>query len=122
MTARSTSKRGKSSVRSQDIHSLAFARFMSPVAVLLGILKRFVPESTLRFTEGGRSVIRARNQMDVETSIRRHGMLRPNAKDGVPFVMCPRLKRHGFEPVGDCLESIEAGVNIGGSIQKGRRG
>ena len=45
-----------------------------------------LPGPTLRFTEGDRAVIRVHNQMDVATSIHWHGLLLPNAMDGVPFV------------------------------------
>jgi hypothetical protein len=36
-------------------------------------------------------VIRVHNQMDVETSIHWHGILLPNAMDGVPFVTQPPI-------------------------------
>jgi hypothetical protein len=45
-----------------------------------------LPGPTLRFTEGDHAVIRVHNQMDVETSIHWHGILLPNAMDGVPYV------------------------------------
>jgi len=48
-----------------------------------------LPAPTLRFTEGDHAVIRVHNQMDVETSIHWHGILLPNAMDGVPFVTFP---------------------------------
>jgi FtsP/CotA-like multicopper oxidase with cupredoxin domain len=44
-----------------------------------------IPGPTLRFTEGDHAVIRVHNRMDVETSIHWHGILLPNAMDGVPF-------------------------------------
>jgi FtsP/CotA-like multicopper oxidase with cupredoxin domain len=50
-----------------------------------------LPGPTLRFTEGDRAVIRVHNQMDVETSIHWHGLLLPNAMDGVPFVTQPPI-------------------------------
>ncbi|HEX2770487.1 MAG TPA: multicopper oxidase domain-containing protein [Geobacteraceae bacterium] len=50
-----------------------------------------LPGPTLRFTEGDHAVIRVRNQMDVETSIHWHGILLPNAMDGVPFVTYPPI-------------------------------
>jgi CopA family copper-resistance protein len=50
-----------------------------------------LPGPTLRFTEGDHAVIRVHNQMDVETSIHWHGMLLPNAMDGVPFVTFPPI-------------------------------
>jgi FtsP/CotA-like multicopper oxidase with cupredoxin domain len=46
---------------------------------------------TLRFTEGDRAVIRVHNQMDVETSVHWHGLLLPNAMDGVPFLTYPPI-------------------------------
>lgn len=50
-----------------------------------------LPGPTLRFTEGDRAVIRVHNQMDVETSIHWHGILLPNAMDGVPHVTYPPI-------------------------------
>ena len=50
-----------------------------------------LPGPTLRFTEGDHAVIRVQNQMDVETSIHWHGILLPNAMDGVPFVTYPPI-------------------------------
>lgn len=50
-----------------------------------------LPAPTLRFNEGDHAVIRVHNQMDVETSIHWHGILLPNAMDGVPFVTFPPI-------------------------------
>jgi hypothetical protein len=50
-----------------------------------------LPGPTLRFTEGDHAVIHVRNQMDVDTSIHWHGILLPNAMDGVPFVTYPPI-------------------------------
>ena len=50
-----------------------------------------LPGPTLRFTEGDHAVIRVHNQMDVETSVHWHGLLLPNAMDGVPFVTYPPI-------------------------------
>ena len=50
-----------------------------------------LPAPTLRFTEGDHAVIRVHNQMNVETSIHWHGILLPNAMDGVPFVTQPPI-------------------------------
>ncbi|MFA7059561.1 MAG: multicopper oxidase domain-containing protein, partial [Pedobacter sp.] len=50
-----------------------------------------LPGPTLRFTEGDHAVIRVHNQMDEETSIHWHGILLPNAMDGVPFVTFPPI-------------------------------
>jgi FtsP/CotA-like multicopper oxidase with cupredoxin domain len=50
-----------------------------------------LPGPTLRFTEGDHAVIRVHNQMDEETSIHWHGILLPNAMDGVPFVTQPPI-------------------------------
>lgn len=50
-----------------------------------------LPGPALRFTEGDHAVIRVHNQMDVETSIHWHGILLPNAMDGVPFVTQPPI-------------------------------
>ena len=50
-----------------------------------------LPGPTLRFTEGDHAVIRVHNRMDVETSIHWHGILLPNAMDGVPFVTFPPI-------------------------------
>ncbi len=50
-----------------------------------------LPGPTLRFTEGDHAVIRVHNQLDEETSIHWHGILLPNAMDGVPFVTFPPI-------------------------------
>jgi len=50
-----------------------------------------LPGPTLRFTEGDRALIRVHNQMDVETSVHWHGILLPNAMDGVPFLTYPPI-------------------------------
>jgi CopA family copper-resistance protein len=50
-----------------------------------------LPGPVLRFTEGDRAVIRVHNRMDVETSVHWHGLLLPNAMDGVPFVTQPPI-------------------------------
>lgn len=50
-----------------------------------------IPGPVLRFTEGDRAVIRVHNRMDVETSVHWHGLLLPNAMDGVPFVTQPPI-------------------------------
>lgn len=50
-----------------------------------------LPGPTLRFTEGDHAVIRVHNRMDVETSIHWHGLLLPNAMDGVPHVTYPPI-------------------------------
>lgn len=51
-----------------------------------------IPGPTLRFTEGDTAVIHVRNEMHMETSIHWHGLLVPNAMDGVPFVTYPPIK------------------------------
>ena len=51
-----------------------------------------IPGPTLRFTEGDTAVIHVRNEMHMETSIHWHGVLVPNAMDGVPFVTYPPIK------------------------------
>jgi CopA family copper-resistance protein len=50
-----------------------------------------LPGPTLHFTEGDHAVIRVHNHMDVETSIHWHGILLPNAMDGVPFLTFPPI-------------------------------
>lgn len=50
-----------------------------------------LPGPTLRFTEGDHAIIRVHNRMDVETSIHWHGILLPNAMDGVPFLTQPPI-------------------------------
>lgn len=50
-----------------------------------------LPGPTLRFTEGDHAVIRVHNQMDEETSLHWHGILLPNAMDGVPFLTFPPI-------------------------------
>ena len=61
----------------------------NPVKALT--INRSLPGPTLRFTEGDHAVIRVHNQMDEETSIHWHGILLPNAMDGVPFVTFPPI-------------------------------
>jgi FtsP/CotA-like multicopper oxidase with cupredoxin domain len=50
-----------------------------------------LPGPTLRFTEGDRAVIRVHNQMEVDASIHWHGILLPNAMDGVPDLTYPPI-------------------------------
>jgi FtsP/CotA-like multicopper oxidase with cupredoxin domain len=50
-----------------------------------------LPGPSLRFTEGDHAVIRVHNRMDVATSIHWHGILLPNAMDGVPFLTYPPI-------------------------------
>jgi CopA family copper-resistance protein len=50
-----------------------------------------LPGPSLRFTEGDHAVIRVHNRMDVETSIHWHGILLPNAMDGVPYLTFPPI-------------------------------
>ncbi len=50
-----------------------------------------LPGPPLRFTQGDHAVIRVHNQLDEETSIHWHGILLPNAMDGVPFVTFPPI-------------------------------
>jgi hypothetical protein len=50
-----------------------------------------LPGPTLRFTEGDHAVIHVHNQLAEETSIHWHGILLPNAMDGVPFVTFPPI-------------------------------
>jgi len=50
-----------------------------------------LPGPTLRFNEGDHAIIRVHNQLDEETSIHWHGILLPNAMDGVPFVTFPPI-------------------------------
>ncbi|MCR5890538.1 multicopper oxidase domain-containing protein [Hymenobacter sp. J193] len=45
-----------------------------------------IPAPTLTFNEGDTAVIRVHNQMHMETSIHWHGILLPNAQDGVPYL------------------------------------
>lgn len=52
-----------------------------------------IPGPTLRFTEGDEAVIRVRNELDrEETSVHWHGLLLPNAMDGVPYTTTPPIK------------------------------
>ena len=50
-----------------------------------------VPGPTLRFTVGDEAVIRVHNRMRTETSIHWHGVLLPNAQDGVPYLTTPPI-------------------------------
>lgn len=65
-----------------------------------------LPGPTLRFTEGDHAVIRVHNQMDVETSIHWHGILLPNAMDGVPQLklVASLLTEIGSYSFGVCCE------------------
>ena len=52
-----------------------------------------IPGPTLRFTEGDEAVIRVHNQLSrEETSTHWHGLLVPNAMDGVPYTTTPPIK------------------------------
>lgn len=57
-----------------------------------------VPGPLLRFTEGDEAVIRVHNRLDEDTSLHWHGILVPNAMDGVPHVNYPGIRaRSTFE-------------------------
>ncbi|WP_412062237.1 copper resistance system multicopper oxidase [Rubrivirga sp. IMCC45206] len=57
-----------------------------------------VPGPLLRFTEGDEAVIRVHNRLDENTSIHWHGLILPNAMDGVPHVNFPGIAaRSTFE-------------------------
>lgn len=66
-----------------------------------GILNGGIPGPTLRFREGDVARIRVRNQLQKETtSIHWHGLLLPNAQDGVPYLTTPPIQpgaTHTFE-------------------------
>lgn len=51
-----------------------------------------IPAPTLFFTEGDTAVIHVRNLMEEETSVHWHGILLPNAADGVPYLTTPPIK------------------------------
>ena len=52
-----------------------------------------IPGPTLRFREGDTAVIRVHNALPrEETSIHWHGLLVPNAQDGVPYLTTPPIK------------------------------
>lgn len=51
-----------------------------------------VPGPTLFFTEGDDAVIRVHNTLDVSTSLHWHGILLPNAQDGVPMLTTPPIE------------------------------
>lgn len=51
-----------------------------------------VPAPTLRFTLGDEAVIRVHNTLDVSTSLHWHGLLLPNAEDGVPYLTTPPIE------------------------------
>lgn len=53
-----------------------------------------IPAPTLYFTEGDTAVIKVHNQMDKPTSIHWHGLLVPNAQDGVPFLTTAPVLPH----------------------------
>ncbi|MDT7856428.1 copper resistance system multicopper oxidase [Rubrivirga sp. S365] len=57
-----------------------------------------VPGPLLRFTEGDEAVIRVHNRLDEQTSVHWHGLILPNAMDGVPKVNFPGIEaRSTFE-------------------------
>lgn len=60
-----------------------------------------IPGPTLRFREGDVARIRVHNQLQRETtSVHWHGLLLPNAQDGVPYLTTPPVKpgaTHTFE-------------------------
>ncbi len=64
-------------------------------------LNRGVPGPTLRFTEGDTARVTVRNALTEEsTSIHWHGLLVPNAMDGVPYITTPPIQpgsSHVFE-------------------------
>jgi hypothetical protein len=51
-----------------------------------------IPGPVLRFTEGDIARIRVHNRMNVGTSVHWHGVLVPNAMDGVPYVTFPPIR------------------------------
>ena len=51
-----------------------------------------IPGPVLRFTEGDVARIQVHNRMNVDTSVHWHGVLVPNAMDGVPYVTFPPIK------------------------------
>lgn len=51
-----------------------------------------VPGPLLRFREGDEAVIRVTNELDEDTSIHWHGIILPNAMDGVPKVNFPGIR------------------------------
>ena len=50
-----------------------------------------IPGPVLRFKEGDTALIRVHNKMPEDSSIHWHGLLLPNAEDGVPFVTQPPI-------------------------------
>jgi CopA family copper-resistance protein len=55
-------------------------------------LNGVLPAPLLRFREGGEVVIRVHNALDEDTSVHWHGLLVPNAMDGVPQVNFPGIR------------------------------
>lgn len=51
-----------------------------------------IPGPTLRYTEGDVAVIQVHNKLKTETSIHWHGLLLPNAQDGVSYLNTPPIK------------------------------
>ena len=52
-----------------------------------------IPAPTLYFSEGDTAIIHVRNLMEEETSVHWHGILLPNAADGVPYLTTPPIKQ-----------------------------
>lgn len=53
-----------------------------------------IPAPTLFFTEGDSAVIHIRNEMKEVSSVHWHGILLPNAYDGVPYLTAPPIAPH----------------------------
>lgn len=53
-----------------------------------------IPGPTLNFTEGDTAEIYVHNLMKVETSVHWHGIILPNAQDGVPYLTTAPIKPH----------------------------
>lgn len=59
-----------------------------------------VPAPLIRLRQGGTAVIRVSNALDEDTSIHWHGVILPNAMDGMPLVTFPACRAWPECPAG----------------------
>lgn len=78
-------------------YDLTVARTPVPIGGRKGravTLNGGIPGPLLRFVEGDEAIIRVHNTMDEDTSVHWHGILLPNAMDGVPGVNYDGIAAH----------------------------
>ncbi|MBZ0113425.1 MAG: multicopper oxidase domain-containing protein [Thermoanaerobaculia bacterium] len=92
-SAQSTSESASTTVE-YEITVAATEVDFTGVPVMAMTLNGGIPGPTLRFTEGDIARIQVHNEMNVATSIHWHGILVPNAMDGVPNLTFPPIAPH----------------------------